>query len=146
MARCPYAQMAFGRRSELVILRPSMLVQGCSELGGHGCVEGGAAERQSGRGTATRPAHRRRPVYAAGSSYLDAGSGSPDNDFTNRAPRFTTSNLMHLAWMLKQVGGMPAWRCSVLMTSPGKALGLLRWSGPVLTGRPAAGYGEKPAT
>jgi hypothetical protein len=26
-------------------------------------------------------------VYAAGSSYLDAGSGSPDNDFTNRAPR-----------------------------------------------------------
>jgi len=62
MARCPYAQIAFGRRSELVILRPPRLVQGCSELGGHGCVEGGAAERQRGRGTATRPAHRRRPV------------------------------------------------------------------------------------
>ena len=86
-----------------------------------------------------------RYVYAAGSSYLDAGSGSPDNDFTNRAPRFTTSNLMHLAWMLKQVGGTPARRCSVPVTSPGKALGLLRWSGPVLTGRPAAGYGEIPA-
>jgi hypothetical protein len=37
-------------------------------------------------------------------------------------------------------------RCSVPMTSPGKALGLSRWSGPVLTGRPAAGYGEIPAT
>ena len=53
---------------------------------------------------------------------------------------------MPLAWMLKQVGGMPARRCPVPMTSPGKALGLLRWSGPVLTGRPAAGYGEIPAT
>jgi len=39
----------------LVILRPPMLVQGCSELGGHGCAEGGAAERQRGRGTANSP-------------------------------------------------------------------------------------------
>ena len=53
---------------------------------------------------------------------------------------------MHLAWMLKQVGGTPARRCSVPMTSPGKALGLLRWCSPVLTGRTAAGYGEIPAT
>ena len=53
---------------------------------------------------------------------------------------------MHLAGMLKQVGGTAARRCSLPMNSPGKALGLLRWSGPVLTGRPAAGYEKKPAT
>ena len=43
-----------------------------------------------------------------GPSYLDPGSGGPDNDFTNRNTTFMTWNLMHLAWRLKQAGGIPA--------------------------------------
>jgi multimeric flavodoxin WrbA len=43
-----------------------------------------------------------------GPSYLDAGSGGPDSDFTNRNTTFMTWNLMHLAKMLKDAGGMPA--------------------------------------
>lgn len=43
-----------------------------------------------------------------GPSYLDAGSGGPDNDFTNRNTTFMTWNLMHLARMLKDAGGIPA--------------------------------------
>ncbi len=43
-----------------------------------------------------------------GPSYLDAGSGGPDNDFTNRNTTFMTWNLMHTARMLKDRGGLPA--------------------------------------
>jgi multimeric flavodoxin WrbA len=43
-----------------------------------------------------------------GPSYLDPGSGGPDNDFTNRNTTFMTWNLMHLARMLKDRGGVPA--------------------------------------
>ena len=43
-----------------------------------------------------------------GPSYLDPGSGGPDNDFTNRNTTFMTWNLLHLARMLKDVGGIPA--------------------------------------
>jgi multimeric flavodoxin WrbA len=43
-----------------------------------------------------------------GPSYLDPGSGGPDNDFTNRNTTFMTWNLMHLARMLKDAGGIPA--------------------------------------
>lgn len=43
-----------------------------------------------------------------GPSYLDPGSGGPDNDFTNRNTTFMTYNLMHLASMLKAAGGVPA--------------------------------------
>lgn len=43
-----------------------------------------------------------------GPSYLDAGSGGPENDFTNRNTTFMTWNLMHLARMLKAQGGIPA--------------------------------------
>ncbi len=39
---------------------------------------------------------------------LDAGSGGPENDFTNRNTTFMTWNLMHLARLLKQHGGIPA--------------------------------------
>ncbi|OLE23997.1 MAG: flavodoxin [Catenulispora sp. 13_1_20CM_3_70_7] len=42
-----------------------------------------------------------------GPSYLDAGSGGPENDFTNRNTTFMTWNLMHVAKMLKGAGGMP---------------------------------------
>ncbi|MDH2388354.1 MULTISPECIES: flavodoxin family protein [Streptomyces] len=43
-----------------------------------------------------------------GPSYLDPGSGGPENDFTNRNTAFMTWNLMHLALMLKRAGGIPA--------------------------------------
>ena len=44
-----------------------------------------------------------------GPSYLDDGSGGPDNDFTNRNTHFMTYNLMHVARMLKDAGGIPAY-------------------------------------
>ena len=43
-----------------------------------------------------------------GPSYLDEGSGGPDNDFTNRNTTFMTWNLLHLARLLKDAGGVPA--------------------------------------
>jgi multimeric flavodoxin WrbA len=43
-----------------------------------------------------------------GPSYLDDGSGGPDNDFTNRNATFMTWNLLHTARMLKDAGGIPA--------------------------------------
>jgi multimeric flavodoxin WrbA len=44
-----------------------------------------------------------------GPSYLDEGSGGPESDFTNRNTTFMTWNLMHLAKLLKQAGGVPAY-------------------------------------
>jgi multimeric flavodoxin WrbA len=44
-----------------------------------------------------------------GPSYLDPGSGGPENDFTNRNTTFMTWNLMHTARMLKDAGGIPAY-------------------------------------
>jgi multimeric flavodoxin WrbA len=44
-----------------------------------------------------------------GPSYLDKGSGGPENDFTNRNTTFMTWNLMHLAQLLKNAGGIPAY-------------------------------------
>ncbi|HVL30891.1 MAG TPA: NAD(P)H-dependent oxidoreductase [Solirubrobacteraceae bacterium] len=43
-----------------------------------------------------------------GPSYLDPGSGGPENDFTNRNTTFLTWNLLHLARKLKDTGGIPA--------------------------------------
>ena len=43
-----------------------------------------------------------------GPSYLDEGSGGPENDFTNRNTTFMTWNLMHLARMITDAGGIPA--------------------------------------
>ena len=42
-----------------------------------------------------------------GLSYLDEGSGGPQNDFTQRNTTFATWNLLHLAKMLKGNGGIP---------------------------------------
>ena len=42
-----------------------------------------------------------------GPSYLDKGSGGPQNEFTNRNTTFMTWNLMHMAKMLKD--GFPAY-------------------------------------
>ncbi|HUC20268.1 MAG TPA: flavodoxin family protein [Candidatus Polarisedimenticolaceae bacterium] len=44
-----------------------------------------------------------------GPSYLDPGSGGPENDFTNRNTTFMTWNTMHMAKLLKDAGGMPAY-------------------------------------
>lgn len=44
-----------------------------------------------------------------GPSYLDEGSGGPENDFTNRNITFMAYNLMHTAKMLKDAGGIPAY-------------------------------------
>lgn len=43
-----------------------------------------------------------------GPSYLDEGSGGPENDFTQRNTTFMTWNLLHLARMIKVAGGIPA--------------------------------------
>jgi multimeric flavodoxin WrbA len=43
-----------------------------------------------------------------GPSYLDPGSGGPENDFTNRNTTFMTWNLLHTARLLKDAGGFPA--------------------------------------
>jgi len=43
-----------------------------------------------------------------GPSYLDPSSGGPENDFTNRNTTFMTWNILHLARMLKDKGGIPA--------------------------------------
>ena len=43
-----------------------------------------------------------------GPSYMDPGSGGPENDFTNRNTTFMTWNLMHMARMLKDSDGFPA--------------------------------------
>ncbi len=43
-----------------------------------------------------------------GPSYLDQGSGGPENDFTNRNTTFLTWNLLHMARMIKDAGGIPA--------------------------------------
>ena len=43
-----------------------------------------------------------------GPGYLDPGSGGPENEFTNRNTTFLTWNLLHVARMLKDAGGIPA--------------------------------------
>lgn len=43
-----------------------------------------------------------------GPSYRDEGSGGPENDFTNRNTTFLTWNLLHLARILRDEGGIPA--------------------------------------
>lgn len=44
-----------------------------------------------------------------GPSYCDKDSGGPENDFTNRNTTFLTWNLLHLARLLKDNGGIPAY-------------------------------------
>ena len=43
-----------------------------------------------------------------GPSYLDDGSGGPENDFTNRNATFMTWNLLHAGRMRNDAGGVPA--------------------------------------
>ena len=44
-----------------------------------------------------------------GPSYLDEGSGGPQNEFTQRNTTFMAWNVMHLARLLKDSGGIPVW-------------------------------------
>lgn len=43
-----------------------------------------------------------------GPSYLDPGSGGPQNEFTNRNTTFMTWNLLHMARMIRDADGIPA--------------------------------------
>jgi multimeric flavodoxin WrbA len=43
-----------------------------------------------------------------GPSYRDPGSGGPENNFTNRNTTFMSWNLLHMARMIKDAGGIPA--------------------------------------
>lgn len=43
-----------------------------------------------------------------GPSYMDEGSGGPENEFTNRNITYMTWNLMHLARIFRDIGGFPA--------------------------------------
>jgi multimeric flavodoxin WrbA len=43
-----------------------------------------------------------------GPSYADKDSGGPQNDFTQRNTTFMSWNLMHMARLLKEAGGIPA--------------------------------------
>ena len=42
-----------------------------------------------------------------GPSYLDEGSGGPENDFTNKNTTMMSWNLLHAARMIKDAGGFP---------------------------------------
>lgn len=59
-----------------------------------------------------------------GPSYLDKGSGGPENDFTNRNTTFMTWNLMHLAQILKNNGGLPAYGNQKSAWDKGERFGL----------------------
>lgn len=58
-----------------------------------------------------------------GPSYLDEGSGGPENEFTQRNTTFMTWNLMHLAAMLKRAGGIPAYGNSRTVWDSGERFG-----------------------
>lgn len=58
-----------------------------------------------------------------GPSYLDEGSGGPENDHTNRGTTFMTWNLMHMARMLRDAGGIPAWGNQVSAWREGRRFG-----------------------
>ena len=57
-----------------------------------------------------------------GPSYLDPGSGGPENDFTNRNTTFMTWNLLHLARMLKDAGASRRTATSARRGTPAAAL------------------------
>lgn len=59
-----------------------------------------------------------------GPSYLDDGSGGPENEFTRRNTTFMTWNLMHLAAMLKRAGGIPAYGNSRKAWNDGERFGI----------------------
>jgi multimeric flavodoxin WrbA len=59
-----------------------------------------------------------------GPSYLEEGSGGPESDFTNRNITFMTYNLMHMARLLKENGGVPDYGNQPDKWSDGEHFGL----------------------
>lgn len=55
-----------------------------------------------------------------GPSYLDDGSGGPENDFTNKNTTFMTWNILHMARLLKENKGIPAWGNQMKVWKDGK--------------------------
>lgn len=55
-----------------------------------------------------------------GPSYLDDGSGGPENDFTNKNTTFMTWNILHLARLLRENNGIPAWGNQMKVWKEGK--------------------------
>lgn len=58
-----------------------------------------------------------------GPSYLDPGSGGPENDFTNRNVTFMAWNLMHMGNMLRRQGGIPAHGNQIAAWNDGERFG-----------------------
>lgn len=58
-----------------------------------------------------------------GPSYLDEDSGGVENDFTNRNTTFMTWNLMHMARVLKDLGGIPAYGNQITEWKKGERFG-----------------------
>lgn len=59
-----------------------------------------------------------------GPSYLDPGSGGPENEFTLRNTTFMTWNLMHAARALKDAGGIPVHGNSRAQWNQGERFGV----------------------
>lgn len=55
---------------------------------------------------------------------LTKGQAGQESDFTNRNTTFMAWNLMHLAKLLRQSGGIPAWGNVPEQWNAGKDLGL----------------------
>lgn len=72
-----------------------------------------------------------------GPSYLDPGSGGSDNDLTNRNTAFMTWNLMHLARLLTDAGGIPAYGNQRSQWTP--AVGSSTRTPSTAAGRPGSG-------
>ena len=58
-----------------------------------------------------------------GPSYLDEDSGAQQNDFTNRNTTFMTWNMIHLAYILEQSGGIPVYGNRRSLWDSGKRFG-----------------------
>ena len=76
-----------------------------------------------------------------GPSYLDPGSGGPENDFTNRNTTFMTWNLMHLAKLLHDCRRCAGAGQPTLRLERGRALRLAQPRVPLSRLTPAEGRG-----
>ncbi|NNC95867.1 MAG: flavodoxin family protein [Chitinophagales bacterium] len=63
-----------------------------------------------------------------GPSYRDEGSGGPETDFTNRNTTFMTWNLLHMARMLKENNGFPAYGNQKVKWNEGERFGFEKFT------------------
>ena len=80
-----------------------------------------------------------------GPSYLDPGSGGPENDFTNRNTTFMTWNLLHLARMLVGLGRDPRPRQPALGVGRGLPVRPAQPRTPLTAASPTARRLPRPA-